>query len=455
MSCTQSNFINFSNEEKLAKIFEHRLRGSSTRGRDGISATNLSELQISELISSVSSSLSGDSFKFSPYREVLKLKNANQNPRIISIPTLRDRLVLAALSEFLRTEIPSIRFPTPQSRISDLKAMLNSGKYRDFLRLDIMAFYPSIEHSSVVNSLTEHGIAPDAVRLIVRACENPTLAAGFRTSATTGVTRGVPAGTALANVLGELVLQGLDSKINSISNVSYLRYVDDIVVLSPYGMRGKVRSEIVTGLRSLGLRAHPKKTREKSASGLVSKDAFDFLGYTFVNKGITIHKSRHFVLIDNLARPITMLRRAIVEQRADIDAVRNKAEWWLNFRITGCISGGVRRGWLPYYSQIDNLSVLHHLDDVVRKLVSRLPSGQRVEPKSFLRSYTLIRDPRRDRDKYIVNFDEISDLKEMKRILQVASDYSVAHDSETVKKQFNRFVGSAIRELETDIGIVS
>lgn len=437
----------------LQRNFEQRLRGTRTRGRDGTSASHLTPDQVDRLLVTTESKILNGTYTFSPYKEVLKLKGAGKFPRVIGIPTLRDRLVLAALAEHLRESIPSIDFPRPQQVISKIREAVNSGQYRDFIRLDIMSFYPSISHEAISEALEKSGISADAVKLILDAVATPTLPDGEVNYVPILLKRGVPAGTAIANVLGEIVLHSLDETLRSLPNIAYFRYVDDIVILSPYGKRTSITQVVKSELQKVGLNAHPKRTKEKSSSGILGRAPFEYLGYTFERGKVTVHKSRHARLINNLARPVTMLRRALQEGRPDTARTRTRAEWWLNFRITGCISDDTRRGWLPYYSQIDNVSLLHHLDDVVAKLVSRLPPGSGISPKSFLKAYTLTRDPSRDHAHYVPNFDLIVDPMDMKKILEEASDYrSIPSDPAAVERLFRRFISFAVKELETDVG---
>lgn len=46
-------------------------------------------------------------------------------------------------------------------------------------------------------------------------------------------------------------------------------------------------------------------------------------------------------------------------------------QWKLNLKITGFIIERHKYGWLFFYSQITDLSLLFHLDDVVQKLIKR------------------------------------------------------------------------------------
>ncbi|QRI76702.1 MULTISPECIES: reverse transcriptase domain-containing protein [Rhodococcus] len=442
--------------DALRSVYKEKVQGSSARGRDGVSARNLTDSQVERLIQATSAALMDGTYRPSPYREFLKLKGSGKAPRVISIPTVRDRLALAALSTHLRNSIPEICFQTPQKIVSSIKKSISGSEYRDFIRSDIVSFYPSISHLAVRSKLTQYGISSPIVDMIMRAIENPTVPDGAPKGAATFVDAGVPAGTPLANVLGEVVLHDFDHSMRSIPGVAFFRYVDDIVVLSRYGKRGTVKESIDLNLRLVGLKSHPKTSRDKHSAGRIDLGSFEYLGYTFEGGKVTVGKIRHANLINNLARPLTMLRRSHAEGAHDLDRIQKRAEWWLNFRITGCVGDGKRRGWLPYYSQIDDIGLLHHLDKVVENLISRLPSDRVVRPKSFLKAYAYTHDPQRDPGQYIVNFDQIKTTREKRKILQTASTYyNIPTGSESVEKLYRRFVSFACTELESDVGRIS
>lgn len=453
------NFVQFIEENALEKVFEARLKGSTTSGRDGISAASLNQEQIDSLISFTKNKLLAGNYKFAPYKQILHLKGKGKFPREISIPNLRDRLVFAVLADYLRKEIPSIEFPRPQRIISDIRHSISSGEYRDFIRLDLVAFYPSISHSVLAKSLRNLMIEGDVVDLIISALKTPTVSRQQKTVDASIPNIGVPSGTAIANVLGEIVLSSFDKNLRSLQDLSYSRYVDDILILAPHGRRGQITSEIKTLLDNLELKSHPKSSREKSSSGKLNRDGFEYLGYSFEPGRITVHKSRQINLIDGLARPITMLSKAKMEgQPDDLKEIRDRAKWWLDLRITGCIAGNARRGWIQYYSQVDDISIFHKLNATVNSLLGRLPREIQFEPKSFVKAYTLTRNPSRDASNYIPNFDAIIDSEDyvqMRKILSIASTRSPAKDLEVLQKQFRNFVSFATKELETDVGELS
>lgn len=446
-------------EPNLESLFNQKVRSSSSRGRDGNSPRNMTDEQIINLIQGVSKGLLNGTYRFSPYRELLRLKGSQKLPRVISIPTVRDRLALIAITDYLLTKMPMLVPQRPYRLISQIRESIAEAMYSDFLRIDIVGFYPNVSHTSIESAIS--GMTSDVRILdaIFSAIKSPTVPDGTTRIAASLLNDnqvGLPAGTPLANVLGELVLSKFDNKFTECRDVALFRYVDDILILAPPGKRQRLRQEVRKELGEIGLKAHPKGDARKASSGRIGHDDFEYLGYLFSSGRITVDRQRLSRLFENLARPITMYRRAILENDPELHRTARRAEWWLNFRITGCIADGARRGWLPFYSQVDDISLLHHLDDVVAKMMHRVPSPSRFTPKSFVRAYTLTRDRSRDKNGYILNFDKIVDDEGKRNLLLVASTYRpIPQDSAKLDSLFRRFIGFAVKEIETDVGGVS
>jgi RNA-directed DNA polymerase len=385
---------------------------------------------------------------------MLKLKGASSLPRQIAIPSLRDRLVLKTAAQYLRSSFPKVTHFRPQTLIGEVRAALRSGNYTDYVRLDIVNFYASIPHETIRRVLKRQGLPAKFVKLVVDAVENATLADGPSPKPLTKNTRGVHAGLSLANTLGEIVLQEFDAKFLKMKDIKYVRYVDDVLILCRHGERSAIQQIAKTKLTELGLSAHKSGKAGKSGAGKILTDGIDYLGYLLFADRITVSHSRTVRLANSIARPIALYRHSINEKRKVRDA-RERAIWWVNLTVTGCVANEKRRGWLPYYSQIDDMSVLMGLDHMVEKMISRLAPADRFVPKKFQTAYTLTRNPARDVHGYIPDFDKAS-YREKRRILAVASKYGkIPRDTQGVDRMFHRFIGIAVASLETDVGGLS
>lgn len=93
------------------------------------------------------------SYTFSPYREVLISKKRNKYPRCISIPTVRDRLVLGVLNEYLQNVFEeAINHETPSLLIQKVKLYLSLNKNKEirFFKSDFYQFYDNIRHPILI-----------------------------------------------------------------------------------------------------------------------------------------------------------------------------------------------------------------------------------------------------------------------------------------------------------------
>src|SRR5882762_9450911 len=94
----------FATEALLAR-FEQSLSRSSGKGVDRLNGFQYAARSKAEFPIASTKCLSGE-YVFSPYLEVLQQKGRGQTPRIISIPVIRDRVVLGQLNEFLSAVFP-------------------------------------------------------------------------------------------------------------------------------------------------------------------------------------------------------------------------------------------------------------------------------------------------------------------------------------------------------------
>lgn len=441
--------------ESLGQLWEEKLRNSRSRGRDGLAPHSMSDAAVQSLIGQTSQRLTDGTYVFRPYRQVLRSKGAHKPPRIISIPGAADRLALLGLARFLRQTFAWMDHPRPQPLVVRVRQALKEHAHQDFVRLDIQNFYASIAHEPLVARLQKQEVPESVVNLVRRAITEPTLANGETKAKAAPVTVGVPVGTSLANILGEISLTDVDAALSEQRQWAYFRYVDDVLVLAQHGERTAARNLIATKLREMGLKVHPKAAAGKSASGKLKSATFDYLGYTFEAGHVTVSRQRRTRLIDHLMRPINAFQRGLEEGSTPAATLQERCEWWLNLRITGCYSGQSRRGWLPYYSQIDDMRVLHELDGVVASFIRRLPQASQFTPKKFVKAWTLLRDPSRDTNGYILDFDRTWTELEMQEALRRAGKQVHLLTGLKLKASFDRLVKAAVEDLEHDVWALS
>ena len=143
------------------------------------------------------------------------------------------------------------------------------GDFRFVARFDIASDYDSIQHRLLLDLLDKVSVGESLRALVRQYLEAPDLK---------GASRGMVAGGALSSLLGALYLLPLDDAMQRLAaknGIYYLRYVDDMVILSKtrWHLRAAIR-ELIRVTLFLGLELH----REKRFIGRMD-DGFDFLGY--------------------------------------------------------------------------------------------------------------------------------------------------------------------------------
>lgn len=337
-----------------------------------------------EMCGLVQARMRNGSYRFTPYREVLVSKGRDRLPRVISIPTVRDRLALKVLSQVLH-DLYGISGPEIAQR---LVGRLNSqcGRWSGFVRVDLEDYFGSINQELLMDQVRRASPSRAVQRLISRAIQNPTVPAGVRRVAQPAL-NGIPQGLSISSALAEIFLSDFDKEWRESPSVCYFRYVDDVVVLCDLEKAPEIFEVIASQLSARLLKPHPLSPDSKSSVGDMSS-GFDFLGYHFANSGTSI-SSRAMRKIENrIAATFGEYRRM---SRAGVPGALSWLNWKISRLACGVIFQGEHRGWLRFYSRTNDVSGLHHLDALVAKLSERsgVPKGLRF--KRFVRAYHVTR----------------------------------------------------------------
>lgn len=338
--------------ENLRSVYEDYIALTSAIGVDRLSR-NLFEQTVLREIELINKKAADGSYKFSQYKEKLISKGANKYPRVISIPTYRDRITLRALCNVLKSTFKEdLDVKLPQHTVSELRKALASGEYTHFIKLDVTNFYPSIDHD-VLTKILKRKIRKAEIHHLIRvAIESPTVAYPDRSKAKE--TKGVPQGLSISNILAEIYLSKFDAWASKMEHVKYFRYVDDVLILTngdPEALFDAVSTYLLNGYH---LNVHPLHTVGKSMVGKVT-DHFNFLGYDFKNTLASVKLDSVRRLESSLAKIFTTYkyRRATATANPDpvarkllLERARKIFTWRLNLRITGCLFDEVRRGWV-------------------------------------------------------------------------------------------------------------
>ena len=354
-------FTKYLKRKTLKTTFDTKLQYKYTLGTDGISTNKFSEI-IDEEITIIKRKVKNHTYNISPYKEQLILKSRTSNPRMISIPTNRDKLVLSALQRFITVKFKDkISDDNVSTKIYKIKQAIQSKKYDSFIKIDIKNFYPSINHELLLHQIQDvFTEEPYTLTLLSKAIKQSTISpktpAKERVKYSNSV--GVPQGLSISGTLAQIYLEGIDVKYKKKKDMKYFRFVDDILILCNKESIEKLQRSLKRDFKKLSLAIHDfSDNKNKSTFGQIDKP-FEFLGYRFDDELITVRESSAQRMFENLNALFAQYKHEFL-----------KDEKWLyrklNFKITGCIIEGKRYGWIHYFSMINDYQLLFRLDKFI------------------------------------------------------------------------------------------
>jgi RNA-directed DNA polymerase len=404
--------------QSLLALFDERFATTPSKGIDRINGFQFVP-KAAETLTTASKKCLDGTYRFTPYLENLQSKGRERSPRVISIPTVRDRVILHQLNKVLASAFPEC---VPRNvanayirEITEDFAKL-PGHVTHVCGCDIKTFYDVINRDRLLQVLK--GRVPDvALRLIGHAIRTPTVPRNTRRRRYSehARDRGVPQGLAISNILAAIYLREVDAAMKGFG-VRYFRYVDDVLM---YGSEDKIKTahrSLAARLRRRGLALH-KLGKGKSHLGPIA-EPFGYLGYYFRLPKVSVRESSIERLLQsivakfsdykhNTRRRLEKLKYLNESRLAEIFVLE------LNERIGGAISEKRRYGWIAYYNQITDLSLLYRLDDAVAGMFRRLPDFNRSAPaelKKFARAYFEMKfNPTGG---YVRNYDKIESRAE-------------------------------------------
>jgi len=379
-------------------------------------------------------------YNFTTYKAMLISKGYDKYPRLVEKPTIRDRLVLRVLFEYLNTvyQIP-LKNRKLHSQVNRVANEIKNDKYGSVIRLDIKDYFPSINHDILFKKLKNKIRKKEILYLLRKAiCTSNT---EYRSRDIHTRTKGIPQGLSISNILSNIYLFQVDKKYEALPQISYFRFVDDILILTDKMNCLRIKKMIFNDIQKLGLEFH---TGKKLLVDDISTD-FDFLGYRINNRILSIRD-------ESISRFRISLLKIFTKMKYDANKSRHPYYLFkLNLRISGCIWNGNKYGWMFYFSQVENEKVLHSLNHFLVKQLRRYNLNE-LRVKNIVRVFKEINN-NLSHTKYIPNFDTLS-IKSIKSLLD-RIDVKYKDDNDAISKYY-RIIKRITDELERDmIGFTS
>jgi RNA-directed DNA polymerase len=424
-------------ESALRTIFEERIANTATTGKDGISSAAFGHILDSE-ITQILTKVRSRKYRFTAYRQKLVLKGAGKAPREISIATVRDRIVLRAVSSILIECFSDKRQAAPHHFIHEISELIKPlGDDYSFIQIDVRDFYPSIVHTNLMTRLRSRIRTPELLDLIQGAIRTPT----GSPNASQITQLGVPQGLSISNILSAIYMIRFDELMHS--RYSYFRYVDDIIIICKATKAEKTFSFVARELLKIGLVCHEPTAGSKSKIVLLSTGV-DYLGYHLRPNVVSVRKSSYRRMIENIMAVITSAKSTTNNKKL----LRR-----LNIKVTGCVFENRRLGWMFFFSMTLDLRQLRRLDSFVARAWSKAGMEKFGRPKTFIKSYHEIRY-RLQQSKYIPRFDEYTKAQKAELISDMEGkslEEVIGWTEERINRTFAKHVRKEVSELEKDL----
>jgi len=256
----------------------------ANQGAAGVDRQSVEDFQrnLIQNLKQLSEQLRDGTFQPQPVRRVWIPKPGSTEKRPLGIPTVRDRVVQAALRMVLEPIFerdfaeqsygfrPNRGCKDALRRVDDL---LKQG-YTWIVDADLKSYFDTIAQDRLIERMEEKVSDGRVIGLVEQYLQQPVMDSGKSWTPEAGT----PQGAVLSPLLSNIYLDPLDRAMAA-AGIEMVRYADDFVILSRSQWEAEHALEQVrqwTG--QAGLVLHPVKTRIVDAT---QPGGFDFLGYHF------------------------------------------------------------------------------------------------------------------------------------------------------------------------------
>jgi len=267
----------------LRKAFE---RVQANRGAAGVDHVTVEEFErhLEANLEELARSLREGSYRPQAIRRHWIAKLGSKEKRPLGIPTVRDRVVQAALRAVLEPiferdfAAQSYGF-RPNRGCKDalrrVDTLLKAG-YNWVVDADLKSYFDTIPHAGLIARVEGKVTDSRVLELLVAFLTQKVMetAEGWTPE------EGTPQGAVISPLLSNIYLDPLDHRMAA-GGFEMIRYADDFVILCRSEAEAHAAlAEVQAWTASAGLRLHPTKTRIVDAT---QTEGFDFLGYHFTH----------------------------------------------------------------------------------------------------------------------------------------------------------------------------
>jgi RNA-directed DNA polymerase len=345
-------YVHVCKKETLQEAYQMAKSNNGASGIDGVTFEAIEESGVEGFLKQIQDELDQNTYQPMPVRKKEIPKDGGTKVRVLSIPSIRDRVVQGAIKLILEP-IFEADFQSgsygyrPKRSAHDAVSRVDQAIVQGLTRiidLDLRAYFDNVQHSLLLEKVARRVQDASMMKLLKMILKS------------TG-RKGVPQGGVISPMLSNLYLTEVDRMLEKAitttrrgryPNVQYARFADDLVVLLDSHPRQDwliraVEKRLREELGKLRVEINEEKSRKVD---LTKGESFSFLGFEYRRVRSRKGKWRpHFVPKQKkrtaLLRKLKEIFRRFVSQpvRMVIGLINPILRGWVNYFRVGNSSG--------------------------------------------------------------------------------------------------------------------
>lgn len=338
-------------------VWEAYHRVKSNGGAAGVDAESLEmfERKLEDNLYKIWNRMSSGSY-FPPPVRLCEIPKDDGRKRVLGIPTVSDRIAQMVAKLYLEPAIEplfhvdSYGYRPGKSAVQAIGvARQRCWKFDWVIDLDIKGFFDTIDHRLMMRAVRKHAKEEWLLLYIERWLKAPAQNAEGEIKVRP---QGTPQGGVISPLLANLFLHyAFDRWMQQhFPTVPFERYADDMIVHCRTQKQVQYVLECIRRrLQQCRLTLHPEKTKVVYCQDVIRREeydhtSFDFLGYTFRQRGSRNRKGQIFM---GFTPAVSQKARKAMSRT--IRGWRLKSQVPLTVKEISMLINPVVRGWMNYY----------------------------------------------------------------------------------------------------------